>query len=423
MSPSLAFLGGEPTLTLPSPHADRCRFSSDDRDAINEYLGRNTAPNSVFGRTGIIEELENALAVLFGRKYCILTNSGTSALFSAYFAAGLIRGLHVLGPVYTFHSTLSPCVALGASVLLTDVELDTATVSVQSVESMINDSVRVIVGNHQWGHPFAARKLRRIADSRQCFLLEDVSLAVGSRLHGEFSGSIGHMACFSLGSSKLLSGGQGGAFLTDDRELYERATLVGHFEARSREAVRSSHYRAFCSTGFGHNFRMHVLAAAVARRRLHRLDELIQQRHQRYNLLSEYLNSTTYLRPPITQPGAFRGAWHGYCARVTGEGAEVGPEIICSCLRAEGLEVALGGYQPLLSEAPLFQGALPPFAPDSSRINNLSDKPERWPNARTFLASSIAFPLFLDEDISLIHQYGEALLKLERHLHDVRGMS
>src|SRR5690606_31628603 len=115
---------------------------------------------------------------------------------------------------------------------------------------------RAIVVTHQWGHPAEMDEIMQIAQDHRLRVVEDSSLAIGATYRGRRVGSLGHVAAFSLGSSKLLSGGQGGALVTDDDEIMERANLVGHFARRSEAQVRSERYLPFVETGYGHNFRM-----------------------------------------------------------------------------------------------------------------------------------------------------------------------
>src|SRR5207302_2997852 len=103
-------------------------------------------------------------------------------------------------------------------------------------------------------------------------------------------------AALSLSASKLIGGGVGGALLADDREIIDRAVLLGQF-ARSGDELHLDKYRPLAATGYGHNYRIHVLAAVVARARLERIDELIAQRSSRLALLSDLLRGQDVVSP------------------------------------------------------------------------------------------------------------------------------
>ncbi len=415
----LAIMGGTPVVTQPQPHADRARFTEADRAAVLAYLADPANPNSFYGRDGLLRTYEEELAAFFGRRYCVLTNSGTSALFTAFFAAGLEPGDEVICPTYTFHATVMPLFQLGAVPVLAEAELDTGNIDPADVENKITDRTRAVVCTHQWGHPVNGSALKEIACRRGLLLIEDVSLAVGAELTGVRAGAFGEIACFSLGSTKLLSGGQGGALVTDDTTLWERSNLVGHFAHRSYQTVESPLLRQFAGTGLGHNFRMHVLAVAVSRARFHRLGELIDARRRRHERLSSLLARTGVFEPPTTRPGATRGSWHGYCARYRADRTGVPLDTVVKALAAEGLEVYGRGYHPPLHEQRIFQVRENPIHLRRHPPNFRTYRREDFPQTEQHIAQLVGFPLFLDEDLKLVEDYAQACQKVVDHLDEL----
>jgi perosamine synthetase len=418
MTSPLAFRGGPRAVTHPPPHANRTAFTPADRAAILAYL-ESREPNSYYGRDGILAEYEDHLASFLSRRYCILTNSGTNALHSAFFAAGIEPGDEVIAPTYTFHATVTPLFQLGAVPVLADAEPDTGNLDVADVRRKLTDRTRAIVVTHQYGHPADLPTLREVASSHGLMLIEDVSLAMGAILDGVRAGSVGDIACFSLGSTKLLSGGQGGALVMDDPVLHERATLVGHFSGRSFQTVQSPLLRQFASTGLGLNYRMHPLAVAVSMSRFLRMEELVAARAERFERLSELLAATGVIDPPATRPGVSRGSWQGYCARVRPE-AGIAIDPLVDALRMEGLEVSARGYHLPLHYHRLFQTREDglrrqgPYAP-----NRRTYRPGDFPMAEAHVDTLIGFPLFLDEPMELVEAYGYACQKVASRLGEV----
>lgn len=402
------------------PHADRCRFTPEDIAAVQGYLEDEQAPNSFFGRDAPLRRLEDELAAYFSRRYCILTNSGTSALFSTFAALPIKPGDEVIGPVYTFHATVTPLLQLGVVPVLADVDPVTGVIEAGSVERNITDRTVAIVATHQWGHPFDADVLPALARRHSLPLVEDVSLAVGATTRGRKAGALGDVAALSLGSTKLLSGGQGGALLCDDDEIYERATLVGHFGLRALQTVLDPRLRPFAATGFGHNLRIHPLAAAISRCRLQRADSMIKERKERFDLLSGYLSSTEVFRPPRTAAWATRGAWQGYVAHYE-DASGVPLRRVAEALSAEGMEVTAGGYQPPLHLQPALAAGVDPLGrPAFSGFGWRKYQPGDFPGAEKFVENAIGFPLFLDEPVELIQKYGLACQKVAQRISDLR---
>lgn len=402
----LAILGGSPAVSAPSPHAHRSVFTAADRRAVVAYLDGGGA-NSYFGSEGIVGELEQQFAGYFGRRHALLTNSGTSALYSAFVAAGVEPGDEVIAPVYTFPATVTPLLQIGAVPVLADVEAETGVIDPLDVERRIGSKTKAVVATHQWGHPFDADVLPGIAAAHGLPLIEDVSLAPGATSRGRRAGALGTVAALSLGSSKLLSGGQGGVLLCDDDEVAVRAALVGRFGCSG--PGRASPY---ATTGLGHNFRLHPLAAPIIEARLARIDELIAARRERFELLSVLLGATGCFRPPQTAGWATRGAWQGYVAHyVAGDRAPF--ERVVEALLAEGLEIHPFGYQPLLHCHPALAGGADPLG--RAMLTGSGWHRYRWgdfPVAEAFVSTAIGFPLFLDEPLELVEAYGFACLKV-----------
>ncbi|MGW1564081.1 DegT/DnrJ/EryC1/StrS aminotransferase family protein [Streptomyces sp. NPDC002144] len=414
---TLAILGGEPTIGDPGVIGNPVAFTAQDRDAVIQFMYSKSGRLSFYGREGLLGRYEDELAAFHGVRYAVLTNSGTSALYSAYFGLGLEPGDEVIASTYTFLATVTPLVSLGVVPVLADVDPETGNLDPDDVRKRITDATRAIVVTHQWGHPAEMDEIMQIAQDHSLRVVEDSSLAIGATYRGRRVGSLGHVAAFSLGSSKLLSGGQGGALVTDDDEIMERANLVGHFARRSEAQVRSEKYLPFVETGYGHNFRMHALGVAISYRRFRRIEDLMDRRARRYNALTRQLESSRLLRPPVTRSYVTRGSWLGYTAGFDAEAAGVDIDTYAKALQAEGLLVLPRGYHPLLHRTALFtryedgyrrQG---PFAP-GKRLYAEGD----FPAAEAHVDAQLAFPHFLDEDDWIIDAYGEAIRKVENEI-------
>jgi perosamine synthetase len=413
----LAFFGGTPVVSQPAPHADLLSFTQADKRAVMAVLDRPLQTMSYFGREGELETYEEELAAYFGTAHVVLTNSGTSALYTAFFAAGVGIGDEVITSVYTFPATVTPVLSLGAVPVCVDIDARSGNLDCEAVANAMTERTRAIVATHQWGHPVDGPRLRAIADQHGLTLIEDVSLAVGATLNGRLAGTFGHAAALSLGSTKMFSGGQGGAYITSDPRMADYATLLGHFGRRSQQTVQDPRLRSYAATGYGHNFRMHPLAVAISRARFHRRDELIAARQERFARLSEWLRQTAgVLEPPWTQLGLTRGSWQGYCAHYNPCGTAVPLARFVQALRAEGLDVIPRGYQPCLHETRIFQNQDGERHPRGMSFARRDYALGDFPIAESHVASLVGFPIFLHEPMALIDAYGRACVKVASRL-------
>lgn len=416
----LAVLGGPAVIRNPHPHNDLCAFTDADKAVVNRYVNDPHATLSYFGCEGELAVLEQELAEYFGQQYCVCTNSGTSALHSAYFGLGLEPGDEVIGSVNTFLATVTPLLAVGAVPVLADVEADTGNIDPADVMRKMTDRTRAVVVTHHAGHPVELDPLLDMTSRKGIFLVEDVSLAVGSTYRDVQVGSFGHVAAVSLGATKLLSGGQGGAMVTSIPDVKDRANLLGHFARRSETEIENPYWRQFAASGYGHNYRMHPVAVAIARAKLGRSQELISKRHARYERLMDGLAEVEFLRMPTTRGHVTRGQWQYFIVDYDEAAAGVPLDVFAAALSAEGAEVEPRGPHPLLHEMALFQSQDDgyhrgrSFAADK-RVYSLGD----FPVAERIHSRALMFPMFLHEEMALVDGYVQAVRKVAACLEEL----
>jgi dTDP-4-amino-4,6-dideoxygalactose transaminase len=230
----LAINGGSKSVTIPKPH-EIWPPKASIRELIELAYQRNK-DIGIKGKTGPIKFFEDLFAEFMNHKvrYQITFNSGTSALFAAYFAIGLNEGDEVIGPALTYHAALSPLFVLKAHPVLVDIDVNTRCIDVNKIEEKITSKTKAITVVHQWGHPADMDKILLIAKKHNLKIIEDCSHAHGSKYKNELCGTFGDVAIFSLQTNKAMFAGEGGILITNNSEIYNRATLLGH--SRSIEA-------------------------------------------------------------------------------------------------------------------------------------------------------------------------------------------
>jgi perosamine synthetase len=261
MTSPLALLGGTPAITAPAPHFTWPPLTS----VADAVLAQLQAGISIYDRSGVIAELEDALCDYHGVRHAVLTSSGTAALHSIYVACGIGPGDEVIVPAYTFYATATPLLHLSAIPVLADCD-DTGNLDPADVKQRITARTVAVMVTHMWGLPADIDTLREITAAHDLLLLEDASHAAGASIIGRKAGTFGDAAAFSLNGPKPLSAGEGGFVLTDDDEIFYRVLLHGHYNKRCRNEIPASHYHylylyPYAVTGMGLKFRIHPLAA------------------------------------------------------------------------------------------------------------------------------------------------------------------
>lgn len=411
----LAILGGARKVRTPHPHFRWNTPIAKYRDEVISYL-LNDGPLSIDGRKGIIAELENRFAEYHGVKYALLTSSGTTALHSAFFGLGITEGDEVIAPVYTFLATVTPVFHCGAIPILCECRGDNGNIDVTQIEQLITAKTKAIVINHQWGHPVDIAELRAIAERRSLGFLEDCSHALGATYFGRKVGTFGDVACISLQANKLIYAGEGGVLLTNSREIYERAVLLGHYRKRTQE-VLSEALRHLAETGYGMKYRIHPLGAVLANAMLKDVDELIGMRNENLQYFAKGLQQISGIEPPSIGEGLTWGAHYGFKPRILLEDFQgISRTTYVKALAAEGVEVKVPGSKPL-NLYPLFQRE----SLDLHNLRTLSYKSGDFPEAESYYSRIISLPTFTYPSYEIIDEYLAAIAKVHNNKDQLRS--
>jgi dTDP-4-amino-4,6-dideoxygalactose transaminase len=340
----LAVVGGEPVRSKPWPHWPEAREG--DVEAVAEVVrsGRWWYWEGTEGR-----QFEQEFAEYQEARHAVILNSGTSALEVALEAMGVGPGDEVIVPAYTFQATAT-CVLLANAVpVFADIEPDTLNIAPRSVAEAITERTRAVVPVHFAGLPADLDALREVVGPHNIRVLEDAAHAHGAVWRGRKLGALGEAGAFSFQASKNLSGGEGGAILTNDDELAARAAGL-----RDIGRVRG---RPFYEHHFiGYNFRMTEMQSALLRSRLRWLEEETERRWRNGRRLSEKLSALPGIEPIDPEPGeGDRRAYHVYPIQYRPEVFDgLSRERFMEAVQAEGVSCG-AGYERPLYDNPIFR--------------------------------------------------------------------
>lgn len=410
MSPS-----NKKIVTFPQPH-EIWPPDPDDLE-LTDLCNQRRQDISIKGKSGPIKRLEeNFLSFLDNqRKYCISFNSGTSALFAAYFAIGIEDGDEVIGPALTFHAALSPLFILKGIPVLVDVDRNMRTIDPKLIEAAITPRTKAITVVHQWGHPGHMDEILEIARNHNLKVIEDCSHAHGSRYKGKQVGTFGDIAVFSLQAQKMMFAGEGGLLVTNNQEYHDRATLLGHYRDRSKEEITDKFYQSFWVAGYGLKLRMSPYNAVTAIHSLDRLKERIKSRKKCLTYLSQNIRDLPEIEIPYIASWADMGAWYGYKPLVRLEMIKNhSRDEYIQRLKDYGVEVDAPSA-PVLNTLPLY------YLDDDrmfTKSKNAVNKNRSYPVAQMLASTSLSLPTFTDWERSkpIIDQYIDAFKQVSKEL-------
>lgn len=233
-----------------------------------------------------LTRLEREFAEYVGAEYAIATSSCTGALHLAMLAAGIGPGHEVIVPETTWVATASAVAYTGAQPIFADVDPQTWTLSPESVEQLITSRTKAIVPVHLYGYAADMNSLMTVARQANLLVIEDAAPAIGTLTGDSPVGSIGDMGCFSFQGAKMLVTGEGGMFVTNHKDLYERA-----WKQQDHGRVPGT----FWIDTLGRKYKMSNLTAALGLAQLQSVETQIAKKRRINTWYREFLAPVPYL--------------------------------------------------------------------------------------------------------------------------------
>lgn len=259
-----------------------------------EYLLDCLKTNWISSAGSYIPRFEKAFSRYCTVKYGVACSSGTSSLHLALAACGITKGDEVIIPTFTMIATANAVTYTGAKPVFVDAEPRTYNIDADKIEKKITARTKAIIAVHIYGHPADMDKILYIAKRRNLCVIEDAAEAHGAKYKGKKVGSIGDAGCFSFYGNKIITTGEGGMVITNNRKLAQRAVyLRGHTFSKERH---------FWHKEIGFNYRMTNLQAAVGLAQTERISEFVRIKiniAKYYNSLLKGISGITL--PPDTQ--------------------------------------------------------------------------------------------------------------------------
>jgi dTDP-4-amino-4,6-dideoxygalactose transaminase len=349
-----------------------------------------------------MKALEAEFAEFVGTRFCLATNSGTAALHIALAAAGVGPGDEVIVPALSFVATAQAVLHQGARPVFADVDPVTYNVDPAQVAARVTPRTRAVVAVHLHGLPADMQAIAEAVSVCGATVIEDAAQAHGARYRGQAVGTLGHMAAFSLNSTKNLPAGEGGLFVTSSEIFHDRAQHVrfdglppgGKWDPEHPLDDESSGLAL--STGW--MYLPGELTSALARAQLTRLAETTARSQRNAGRMTERLRGLAGVLPPVVPPDRTH-VFHKYRVRL--DPAAAGIRLTAEALRdrmlerlkAEGVEAVLWQTVPL-TRHPLFA------------------TPEPYPVAAAALDGSLvigsqSYPLFA-QPLDVVDAWAEA---------------
>lgn len=235
-----------------------------------------------------IGELEKKLCEVTGAKYAVVCSNGTAALHIACLAAGVGAGDEVITTPITFAASANCALYCGAKPVFADINAETYNIDPQEVAAHITDKTKAVVAVDFTGQSVQEKELLEICHQNGLVLIEDGAHVIGTKYNGQPNGSIADMTTFSFHPVKTITGGEGGAVLTNNEEYYQKLLLYrAHGITRDEKLMEheSDGPWYYEQIDLGYNYRMTDIQAALL---ISQLDKLPMFSARRKEIVAKY---------------------------------------------------------------------------------------------------------------------------------------
>jgi len=251
-----------------------------------------------FGKA--IDEFESKFARYAGCKYGVAVTSGTTALQLAVDAAGIKSGDEVLVSASTNIATALAAVHNNAIPVPVDSENITWNLDIDLIEPLITKRTKAIIPVHLYGHPVDMDRLMKIARKHGLIVIEDCAESHGATVRGKMTGSFGDAGCFSFYANKIITTGEGGMVVTNDKKLAEKLRLLRNL------AFTTPRFRHIYA---GYNFRMTNYQAAMGLAQFKKIKKIISEKRRVAHAYNRYLGEIRGLQLPVELEWAKNVYW------------------------------------------------------------------------------------------------------------------
>lgn len=286
-----------------------------------------------------ITELENKLCEITGAKYAVACSNGTAALHIAALAAGIGKGDELITTPITFAASANCALYCGGTPVFADINEKTYNIDPASVEAHITEHTKAVVAVDFTGQAVELDRLKAICKEHKLVLIEDGAHSIGTKYNGVPVGQIADMTTFSFHPVKTVTGGEGGAVLTNSEEYYQKLLLYrSHGITRDTSLMENEpdgpwYYE---QVDLGYNYRITDIQAGLLLSQLEKLPMFQARRKElvaRYNEAFSKLDTIT-VQEEIPESDTTR---HLYILRIKSDKLSINRREFFDALAAENI--------------------------------------------------------------------------------------
>lgn len=254
---------------------------------VNSVLREKSLTSAANSGGKRVQEFEQLFSSFIKSKFAIAVNSGTAALQAALYALNIKKGDEVLLPSFTFVATANAIVSVGAKPVFVDIVKENYTMNPNDIKKKITKKSKAIIPVHLYGNVAYIDEIMEVANKYDLEIIEDAAQSLGSKYKGRHTGTFSKLGCFSMYAAKIITSGEGGVIVTNDKKLFEKLKQI-----RNHGILQGNDTRIL-----GLNMRLPEINAAIAKIQMKRLSQFLSQRRANAKILTEILSDLNITIP------------------------------------------------------------------------------------------------------------------------------
>lgn len=307
-------------------------------------------------------------------KYAVCVNNCTAALHLALLALDIGKNDEVIVSDLTFPATGHVVLEVNAKPIFVDVDKKTYNILPDEIKERITERTKAAIPVHNFGQCCDMQRIMKIAKDNNLKVIEDAAPALGALFENKMAGSFGDVGCYSFHGRKTITTGEGGAIVSNNKELIEKAKSMALFGS-----IKQGHIYSYTTIGF--NYKLSEINAAIGLAQMDKLDKVIEKRRKLACYYNEKLENLDFIETPFEDK---RGK-HTYQSYVCMLNKKINRDKVIEKLQKEHIQTQIGTY--------------------SSCIQPVYKAEHNCQNSIDIFKSSLALPMFYElefEDIDFI---------------------
>lgn len=337
-------------------------------------------------------QFEKEFADFVGSKFAFAVNSASNGLLLSLEACSVKKGYAIITSPYTFASTVTSALHLGADILYADINVNDYNINVQAVEKLLekNKNVKVILPIHIAGNVCHMQELKKLAKNYGVKIIEDAAHSFPSKTDLGFAGTLGDAGVFSFYATKTITTAEGGMICTNDDKIANRIKIMRMHGIDRPVWERYTSTKAswkYDIVDVGWKCNMPDILAAIGRIQLTKANEMLNSRKK---IVQYYNSSFSDCESLVLPPTSNGNAWHLYILRIIPETLKINRDEFIQELKEQGLGISVH--------------FIPHFYMSYFK-NQLHLNPDDFPNAKKQFETSLSIPLYpkmSDDDVDYV---------------------